>query len=115
MNELITWIEGAKLTVNARSAARAFWNCGIKTLEDVIKYLIDDKECVNRPKGLGEENYKALVKYANEFAVNNEPTFVGITCSNGVSFSGQVTKQDYAELTGLVEALSIWFEAHKIG
>ena len=115
MSELINWISKVSgLTVNVRSAARAFYNIKITTENELIEYLASDTEYKKRPRGLGEENYKKLVDCAIDYAKRQELTFVGLTCSNGVSFSGQITKQDYAEFTGVVEALQIWFSTHEV-
>lgn len=115
MNELVNWISKVPgLSVKPRTAARAFWVIDIKTEKDLVAYLAGDRDYyANRPKGIGEENYKLLVDYAVDYVAKNTATFVGLTCSNGVSFTGYITKQDYAEFIGVIEALQIWFDTRK--
>lgn len=115
MNELINWISKVSgLTVNATSAARAFYNINITTEKDLIEYLSSDTEYKKRPKGLGEGNYKKLVNCAIDYAKKQELVFVGLACSYGVSFWGWISKQDYAEFTSVIEALRIWFSTHEV-
>ena len=114
MNELTMWISESGISTSARSAARAFWYIEIKTVEDLINYLVSDKDISKRPKGIGEDNYKILVEYARKFSAEENQMFISLTCSNGVGICGKLTKQDYAEFTGVVDALQLWFETHKL-
>lgn len=115
MKEMCKWIASVEgLSVSSTVAARAFARAGIETVDTLVNYLISDKELSRRPKGIGEENYKLLRMYAEKYFEENEPVFVGLTCTNGVSFAGSITKQNYAEFCGVIEALQIWFESHKI-
>ena len=115
MNELIDFITTVDgLTMNVRSAARAFWNIDVTTVNGLISYLAGDIDYYHRPKGIGEENYKLLVDFAKRFSDEHQPTFVGLTCTTGISFTGMLTKQDYAEFSGVIEALQIWLKTHEV-
>lgn len=115
MNELMDWIASVPgFTINPRSAARAFLTIKIESVKDLVSYLGHDKDFSHRPKGIGAENYKLLVEHAAKCLEEEGRTYVGLTCTNGVSFQGEITKQDYAEFIGVVEALQVWFECHKL-